>query len=137
MFSSETLIDVRYYETDLMGIVHHSNYIRYFEYGRVEALKVVGLPMTEVEKSGIMMPVVNVEVNYKTPLRFGDTLRIVTIIDELPKVTITIKTVIYNQNNEEVCNGKVKLGFIHSDTRKVTRCPADFIKAFSPYFETI
>ena len=53
---SETQIEVRYYETDLMGIVHHSNYIRYFECGRHQFLLDVGLPITELEKSGIMMP---------------------------------------------------------------------------------
>ncbi len=134
MYKGETIIDVRYYETDLMGIVHHSNYIRYFEYGRVKALDEVGLPMTEIEKSGYMMPVVSIGINYKTPSKFGDKLRIVTIIKELPKVTITIESIIYNQFDQEVCNGFVKLGFIYSETRKVTRCPQVFIDAFVPYF---
>ncbi len=135
MYTGETNIEVRYYETDLMGIVHHSNYIRYFECGRVQALTDVGLPMTEIEARGIMMPVVAVNLNYKTPARFGDMLRVVTIIRELPKASITIETQIYNQRGEEVCNGSVRLGFIHSDSRKVTRCPQYFIEAFSPYFE--
>jgi acyl-CoA thioester hydrolase len=135
MYTGETEIDVRYYETDLMGIVHHSNYIRYFEFGRVKALDDVGLPMTEIEKSGFMMPVVSVNLNYKTPSSFGDKLKIVTIIKELPRVTVTIDTIIYNQLGQEVCNGSVKLGFIHSDSRKVTRCPKNFIDAFAPYFD--
>ena len=97
MYTGETEIEVRYYETDLMGIVHHSNYIRYFEYGRVKALDDVGLPMTSIEESGYMMPVVSVNLNYKTPSKFGDKLKIVTIIKELPKVTINIETIIYNQ----------------------------------------
>lgn len=135
MYTGETEIEVRYYETDLMGIVHHSNYIRYFEYGRVKALDDVGLPMTSIEESGYMMPVVSVNLNYKTPSKFGDKLKIVTIIKELPKVTINIETIIYNQIGQEVCNGSVKLGFIYSDSRKVTRCPQNFINAFLPYFE--
>lgn len=134
MYRGETKIDVRYYETDLMGIVHHSNYIRYFEYGRVEALKEIGLPMTEIEREGIMMPVVNINLNYKVPAKFGDTLRIVTEIEDLPRATIMIKSTVYNQNNIEVCNGSVKLGFIRSDKRKVTRCPESMVNAFSKYF---
>lgn len=134
MYKGETEIDVRYYETDLMGIVHHSNYIRYFEYGRVKALEDVGFPMTDVEKSGYMMPVVSVNLNYKTPAKFGDKLKIVTTIRELPRVTIDIETIIYNMDGQEVCNGTVKLGFIYSDSRKVTRCPKNFIDVFARFF---
>ena len=134
MYTGETSLDVRYYETDLMGIVHHSNYIRYFEYGRVKVLDAVGLPMTKIEESGYMMPVISIGINYKTPTKFGDQLRVVTIIKELPKVSITIDTIIYNQFDQEICNGFVKLGFIYSQSRKVTRCPQFFIDAFSHYF---
>lgn len=134
MYKGECNIEVRYYETDLMGIVHHSNYIRYFEYARVKVLDEVGLPMTEVEKSGIMMPVINVNINYKLPAKFGDVLKVVTLIKELPKAKLSIFTEIYNQAGIEICNGSVTLGFIHSDSRKVTRCPQNFIKAFEPYF---
>ena len=81
---SETQIEVRYYETDLMGIVHHSNYIRYFECGRHQFLLDVGLPITELEKSGIMMPVVSVEAHYHTPARMGDILRVVSRVEKEP-----------------------------------------------------
>ena len=60
MVQTELNIDVRYYETDQMGIVHHSNYIRYFECGRTDMLKQLGLPMEKIEEAGVMMPVVAV-----------------------------------------------------------------------------
>ncbi|NCC46628.1 MAG: acyl-CoA thioesterase, partial [Bacteroidia bacterium] len=53
MYTHETYLEVRYYETDLMGIVHHSNYIRYFECGRIQSLVDLGLPIKEVERMGI------------------------------------------------------------------------------------
>ena len=84
---SETQIEVRYYETDLMGIVHHSNYIRYFECGRHQFLLDVGLPITELEKSGIMMPVVSVEAHYHTPARMGDILRVVSRVSDTRRPT--------------------------------------------------
>ena len=65
-----------------MGIVHHSNYIRYFECGRHQFLLDVGLPITELEKSGIMMPVVSVEAHYHTPARMGDILRVVSRVEK-------------------------------------------------------
>ena len=115
---SETQIEVRYYETDLMGIVHHSNYIRYFECGRHQFLLDVGLPITELEKSGIMMPVVSVEAHYHTPARMGDILRVVSRVEKEPMARVEVRTDIYNQNGDLVCDGTVVLGFIHSDTRR-------------------
>ena len=72
---TELFLDVRYYETDQMGIVHHSNYIRYFECGRSDLLVKIGLPLTEIEAAGVMMPIVSVECKYRTPARFGDNFR--------------------------------------------------------------
>ena len=122
---SETQIEVRYYETDLMGIVHHSNYIRYFECGRHQFLLDVGLPITELEKSGIMMPVVSVEAHYHTPARMGDILRVVSRVEKEPMARVEVRTDIYNQNGDLVCDGTVVLGFIHSDTRRPVFRKAD------------
>jgi len=90
MYISETILEVRYYETDLMGIVHHSNYIRYFECGRSEALANLGLPIHQIEKLGIMMPVVNVACDYKLPAKLGDKLRVVSTVNEIPKARMQI-----------------------------------------------
>jgi len=135
MYKSETILEVRYYETDLMGIVHHSNYIRYFEWGRHIALVDMGLPTQEIEKKGIMMPVVNLSCNFKTPAKQGDKLRIVTYVKEMPRVRFFVETEIYNEKNELVCNGSVTLGFINSQTRRVTRVPEFITALFEPYFE--
>ena len=81
MMRSELELDVRHYETDQMGIVHHSNYIRYFECGRNAMLKDLDMPMEKVESSGVMMAVVAVDAKYKVPAKLGDSLRIVSIID--------------------------------------------------------
>jgi len=96
MYKAETFIKVRYYETDLMGVVHHSNYIRYFECGRDDALVKIGLSLTQVEDElGVMMPVIKVECTYKIPAKYGDTLRIISTITELPKVKIIVNTDIF------------------------------------------
>ena len=64
--------EVYYYETDKMGIVHHSNYIRIFEETRIDFLRQVGSPFETIEAKGLMMPVLSVECQYRHPLRFGD-----------------------------------------------------------------
>ncbi len=135
MYKSETTLEVRYYETDLMGIVHHSNYIRYFEWGRHVALVELGLPTQDIEKKGIMMPVVNLSCNFKTPAKQGDKLRIVTFVKEMPRVKFFVETEIFNEKNELVCSGSVTLGFIKSDSRRVTRVPEFITSLFEPYFK--
>ena len=123
-------MDVRYYETDQMGIVHHSNYIRYFECGRNAMLKEMDMPMEKVEASGVMMAVVAVDAKYKVPAKLGDTLRVVSIIDTPPTAKVVVKTEIYNQNEQLVCTGSVTLGFIDAMTRRPVRCPEALAEIF-------
>ena len=130
MVKSEHFLDVRYYETDQMGIVHHSNYIRYFECGRNAMLKDLDMPMEKVEASGVMMAVVAVDAKYKVPAKLGDTLRIVSIIDTPPTAKVVVKTEIYNQNEQLVCTGSVTLGFIDAITRRPVRCPEALAEIF-------
>ena len=130
MVKSEHFLDVRYYETDQMGIVHHSNYIRYFECGRNAMLKEMDMPMEKVEASGVMMAVVAVDAKYKVPAKLGDTLRIVSIIDAPPTAKVVVKTEIYNQNEQLVCTGSVTLGFIDAMTRRPVRCPESLAEIF-------
>lgn len=127
---SETFIEVRYYETDRMGIVHHSNYIRYFECGRHQCLVDLGLPIEKIEELGVEMPVVSVECHYKKPAVMGDVLRVVSTIEKEPMAKIEVLTEIYNQKGEEVCNGRVVLGFLNKANHRPTRAPEYFLQAF-------
>lgn len=133
MLKSELFLDVRYYETDQMGIVHHSNYIRYFECGRTAMLKELGLPIERIEEAGVMLPVVSVECRYKTPALLGDTLRIVTSVDEVPRARLVIRNEVYNPSDQLVCEGSVTLGFIDSNTRRPVRCPEMLVKIFEEH----
>lgn len=133
MMKSELFLDVRYYETDQMGIVHHSNYIRYFECGRIDLLKKAGLPIEKIEEEGVMLPVVSVECRYRTPAKLGETLKVVTMIDKVPLAKLVIRNEIYNPAGQLVCDGKVILGFIDSQTRCVVRCPENLTEVFDKY----
>ncbi|MGN1480363.1 acyl-CoA thioesterase [Porcipelethomonas sp.] len=74
--------DAHYYETDKMGIIHHSNYIRWFEEARVDFMQKAGYPYDVMESTGIMMPVLSAECSYKSSVRFGDTVLIYTAISQ-------------------------------------------------------
>lgn len=125
---SELELDIRYYETDQMGIVHHSNYIRFFECGRSDMMKKAGLPIEVIEAEGVMLPIVAVECRYRLPAKMGDRIRIVSIIDKVPMAKLVVKSEIYNQHDELLCNGAVTLGFIDSVTRHPVRCPESLAK---------
>ena len=129
-FTSKPLL-VRYGETDQMGVVHHSNYLRYFEVARLEWLSALGVSYTSMEKEGLIMPVIDVKVTYKTPALFDDSLIIYIFLSELPRVKIIFFYEIKNQRDEIVCTGETTLAFLNAKTRKPVRCPEEFGALFS------
>ncbi len=128
---SELELDIRYYETDQMGIVHHSNYIRFFECGRSDMMQKAGLPIEKIEKAGVMLPVVSVECHYKHPAYMGDRIRIVSSIDKVPMAKLVVKSEIYNQDGDLLVTGEVVLGFIDALTRHPVRCPESLAKVIA------
>ena len=81
---------INYYETDRMGVVHHSNYIRYLEEARCYFLENIGIPFEVLEENGITIPVLGVNCNYKYHVTFGDTLQIRVFIKEYTGVRMTV-----------------------------------------------
>ena len=92
---------VQYYETDKMGVVHHSNYIRWFEEARTELLANIGLPYDWLESEGIMSPVIAVECEYERPARFGDTVMVDVRLSEVGNVRITFDYVVRDYETGE------------------------------------
>jgi acyl-CoA thioester hydrolase len=124
-FTSKPLL-VRYGETDQMGVVHHSNYLRYFEVARLEWLSALGVSYASMEKEGLIMPVIDIKATYKTPALFDDSLTIYVFLSELPRVKIIFYYEIKNQKDEIVCTGETTLAFLNAKTRKPVRCPEEF-----------
>ncbi|MDR2163644.1 MAG: acyl-CoA thioesterase [Clostridiales Family XIII bacterium] len=85
-----TEVRILYADTDAMGIVWHGNYVRFFEFGRTEALREIGFPYDKFETRGLMMPLYNVTVDYKRPARFEDVLDIASWPRRLGASKITI-----------------------------------------------
>ncbi len=79
----EIEIRVRYQETDAMGVLHHANYLTYFEMGRIELLRAGGFSYREMEATGLLMVVVKVEVKYRLPARYDDLLRLRTTVTKV------------------------------------------------------
>ena len=124
MVHFELEFPVRYYETDQMGVVHHSNYIRYFECARNGMMAYLGLPIERVESEmKIMIPLISVECRFRHPARMGDVLTVSADIEKMPLAKLYVKQCVKNQRGEICAEGQVVLGFIHSETFMPTPCP--------------
>ncbi len=93
-----------YYETDQMAIVHHSNYIRWFEEARVAALDQMGLPMVVMEQAGITTPVLSVSSEYKSMVRFGDTVAIQVTITQYTGTRLSLTYRVVDEATGELRN---------------------------------
>ncbi len=110
---------VYYYETDKMGIVHHSNYIRWFEEARVDLIEQAGLPFQYVEQEGIMTPVLSAECEYRLPFRFGDVFVIKAYIPEFGKVRFPVTYEVYGTDGQLHASGKTLHCFVDMQMRPV------------------
>lgn len=118
---------VWYRDTDQMGIVHHSNYLGYYEAARSDMLRALGMSFADVEKRGIMMPVLEVRSRYLRPARYDELLTVRITLREMPAARITFDYEIFNERAELLNTGTTVLGFIRSDTRRPCRCPEWFL----------
>src|SRR6476620_6383608 len=101
MFTSATQIRVRYAETVQMGVVYHSNYFPYFESARAESIRELGFTYADMEKMGVIMPVVDLQCKYLRPARYDDLLTIKTQLKELPvNHKIDFFHEVYNEKEE-------------------------------------
>jgi acyl-CoA thioester hydrolase len=106
-----------------MGVVYHGNYAQYFELGRTEWLRKLGVTYKDMETSGIMLPVISITCNFIKSAIYDDMLTIETFLKKKPMVKIEFEYKITNQNNELICTGSSVLAFMNMETMKPTRCP--------------
>ncbi|CAL2084298.1 4-hydroxybenzoyl-CoA thioesterase family active site [Tenacibaculum sp. 190524A02b] len=114
---------IRYGETDQMGVVYHGNYAHFFEIGRTEWLRNLGVTYKYMEKNGIILPVISLNCIFKKSAFYDDIITIKTYLKKEPSVRIEFDYEITNQNNEVLCTGSTILAFLDSITKKPIRCP--------------
>ena len=111
---------VNYYETDKMGVTHHSNYIRWMEEARIEFLTQIGYPYDKLEEMGIISPVIGIECDYKASTTFSDEVEIEVKIKEFKGVRLVIEYAMTNLKTEElVANGISKHCFVNTEGKPV------------------
>ncbi len=121
--TSETLLKVRYSETDQMGVVHHGNYAQYLELARIDWLSRLGVSYKSMEESGVMLPVFTIDFKFKKSAFFDDELTVKTCLEKIPTARIVFDYEIYNQNHELLTIASTTLVFVDTKTRKPILCP--------------
>ena len=115
-------IKVRYCETDQMGLVHHGSYINYFEEARISWISNLGFSYSEMEKSGIILPVSKLNVSYLRPAYFDDDLVVNVELAQMPTSRLIFNYTIKNKD-EVVVTGTTVLAFLNKETKRPVRCP--------------
>ena len=127
-------IKVRYCETDQMGLVHHGSYINYFEEARISWISNLGFSYSEMEKSGIILPVSKLNVSYLRPAYFDDELVVNVELAEPPTSRLIFNYTIKNKE-EVVVTGITVLAFLNKETKKPVRCPDYMLEKVTPLFK--
>lgn len=136
MFVHEVKVRVRYAETDKMGYLYYGHYPKYYEIGRVEAMRDLGVRYLDLEETEkIMMPVMSLNMRYVRPAYYDELLTVKTIIRRLPTQTITYNHEVYKENGELVNGGSVKLCFVDMETNETVNVPNSLLEKLKPYYQ--
>ena len=131
MITSETKIRVRYADTDQMKMVYYARYFEYFEQGRSDLLRSIGMPYGELERMGYYLPVVEAHAEYRKPARYDDLLTVRVSVKEMPQACIRIEYLVTNDaTREELGDGHTLHSFVNAGTGRATRAPEKFLELF-------
>lgn len=128
MIECSTSLRVRYADTDQMRHAYYGMYFAYFEQGRSDLMRGIGLPYPDLEAMGYLLPVIEAHAVYRKPARYDDLLHIVTTIKDKPVARVRLDYRVYNESRSElVAEGYTIHSFVHADTGKPTRAPLQFL----------
>ena len=135
MYEHSTTVRVRYAETDRMDVVYYGNYAMYFEIGRVEAIRHLGVFYKDIEDMGIILPVVELNIKYLRPAKYDDLITIKTQIKTLPTDhKIVFDQEVFNEAGKLLTIGQVKLYFMDANMNNRTEMPSNMKEKLSVYF---
>ncbi|HLW39342.1 MAG TPA: thioesterase family protein [Brumimicrobium sp.] len=131
LYSADFKLRVRYGETDQMGYCYYGNYAQYFEVGRVEALRELGMTYKELEEKGYMLPVSTYNVKYFSPALYDDLLTITTKIKSQKGVRLHFAYTIKNEIGNLLAEADTVLVFVDKKSMKPTSPPKEFVALLS------
>jgi len=138
MLSTSFQKRVRYGETDQMGYLYYGNYAQYYEIGRTEMIRELGLTYADMEAvHGVLMPVMSLNQRFVRPARYDELMTIKTTLRHCPNNFITFHHEIFNEKNKLVNGGSVKLCFVDAKTNKSIQAPEYLLEKLRPFFPTV
>jgi acyl-CoA thioester hydrolase len=130
MIKHTTDIRIRYADTDQMKFAYYGKFFEYFEQGRSDMLRSIGLPYTRVEEMGLFLPVIEAHASYKKAARYDDLLHVVTILRDTPVARVRLDYEVYKEGEKDLlAEGYTIHTFVNAATGKPTRAPAQFVEA--------
>ena len=138
MIKHVSQIRVRYADTDQMKFVYYGKYFEYFEQGRSDFMRSIGLPYTEIESHGVYLPVIEAYAKYRQSARYDELLNVETVVPEMPVARVRIEYKITRDGEgEPLVEGYTVHSFINVSTGKPTRAPSMFIHALEEAVQKI
>jgi acyl-CoA thioester hydrolase len=118
---------VAYSDTDQMGVMHHSNYLKYFEMARYELFRDMGLSYAKIENDGVIMPVIQVNVDYRRPAVYDQQIQIETriVLNKGPRILFAAD--MFDEAGEIICKSEITLAYVNKVNRKACFPPAIII----------
>jgi len=135
MYTHSTTIRVRYSETDQMGYVYNGNYAQYYEVGRVEMLRSLGMSYGDMEGTGVMMPLLELNSKFIKPAYYDQEITIKTTVKELPGVRIYFTYELFNEAGDLINLGATTLVFFDMAKKRPCHPPQNFMARIGQYFE--
>ncbi len=133
MLSNIIKFRVRYGETDQMSFVYHGNYAQYFEMGRTEWLRDLGITYKNMEESGIMLPVISLNINFMKPGKYDDLLTLKTTLVKKPSARIEFDYEIRNEKDELLTTANSTLVFVNMKTNRPMRIPDSILNKIEKF----
>lgn len=130
MIKQISKIRVRYADTDQMKFAYYGKFFEYFEQGRSDLMRAIGLPYAHIEEMGLLLPVIEAHATYKRAARYDDLLDVVTYLREVPVARVRLDYEVFREGEKEpTVEGYTIHSFVNAATGKPTRAPAQFLEA--------
>ncbi|HEY0897618.1 MAG TPA: thioesterase family protein [Sphingobacteriaceae bacterium] len=135
MLEHSAKIRVRYGETDQMGYMYYGNYAQFYEVGRVEMLRSLGMTYRSMEEDGIMMPVLDMKTKYLKPALYDEEITVKVIVEKMPGVRMHFRYELFNEGNELINIGETTLAFIDMKKNRPCLPSTVFMEKLAGYFK--
>jgi acyl-CoA thioester hydrolase len=134
MFRSTFELRVRYGETDRMGFLFHAHYANYYEIGRTESIRQLGLSYRQIEEAGVLMPVTDLSIKFLLPAHYDERITVHSVIPKMPEVRMIVEGEMRNEAGQCINRSEVKLTFLDAQSKRIVTAPKNLCDKLAPFY---